>query len=100
MRSSVKYIRASIKKCLLLKFEFLLFYFSEILKSSVNNIENMETDYITEKKSSIKTQNVANTIKTQWGRLISCLPQLDSIGNDKSNVCVEVIFQIIYFRSY
>lgn len=37
----------------------------------VNNVENSESS---------QSQRITNSIKTQWGRLIACLPHLDSIG--------------------
>lgn len=29
------------------------------------------------------SQRFTNAVKTQWGRLIACLPELDSVGTSK-----------------
>lgn len=37
----------------------------------------------------LDSQGFTNSLRTQWGRLIACLPQLDSVGK-----CCNVLFYL------
>lgn len=49
----------------------------------MNNLSKMEMNKFDSEKRNNQSlsQRFTHAVKTQWGRLIACLPDLDSVGN-------------------